>query len=144
MSERTFSLAGFTVRLLLSLLLVFATYNPTGYSFVHWLPASGEGPLPLKLLVTLLLLILYYVLWRALFAAFRRSGLVAASLAALLLSIELVTATFSARGASWSVYLVLAQYILLVAIAIVIAVGVSWSHILERLTGQLQKRYVRY
>ena len=42
--------AGFLLRLLAAALLVFATYNPAGLSFVHWVRQPGGGPLPAKVL----------------------------------------------------------------------------------------------
>jgi len=44
---------------------------------------------------------------------------------------------------SWRAWILLAQYAVLVALTLVITFGISWSYIIERLTGQQQKRYVR-
>jgi hypothetical protein len=35
------------------------------------------------------------------------------------------------------------QYVVLFSIAVIVSFGTSWSSLIERLTGQLQKRYVR-
>ena len=37
-------LGSFVMRLLASLLLVFSTYNPTGYSYYHWLMNGSLSP----------------------------------------------------------------------------------------------------
>ena len=42
----------------------------------------------------------------------------------------------------WHFNILLSQYIILFAVAIVVSLGISWSHLIEQLTGQLQKRYV--
>jgi hypothetical protein len=137
-------LAFFLVRFLCSLALVFATYNPTGYSFYHWITDFGAGLPSLKVIVALTLVMIYYAIFRVVFAAFRRSGLVVAGLATVLFGSELAAVVATPQSQhSWHFYLLVSQYGTLCAVAIVLALGVSWSHLIERLTGQLQKRYVQ-
>ena len=133
----------FLVRFLLSLALVFATYNPTGYSVYHWITNVGGGPLSLKVVVVLALVMLYYAIFRVVFAAFRRSGLIVAGLVAVLFVTGLVL-ILAPRGSRPFGHFntLLIQYIILFAMAIVVSFGISWSHLIEQLTGQLQKRYV--
>jgi hypothetical protein len=134
----------FFVRFLLSLLLVFSTYNPTGYSFFHWATQSGEGLLSVKATVALALAMLYYAIFRVVFAAFRRSGLIVAGLAAVLFVGGLASILVPRRSQPhWHFNILIGQYVLLCVVAIVVSFGVSWSHLIEQLTGQLQKRYVR-
>ncbi len=64
MAGSNFSGSALVVRLLVSLALVFATYNPTGYSFYHWLIDTGSGPLSLKLLAAVSLAMIYYAATR--------------------------------------------------------------------------------
>jgi hypothetical protein len=134
----------FLVRFLCSLALVFSTYNPTGYSFYHWITDVGAGLLSLKAIVALTLVMIYYAIFRVVFAAFRRSGLIVAGLAAVLFVSELVSLFVPRRSQPfWHFNIVLSQYVVLCAVAIVLSLGVSWSHLIEQLTGQLQKRYVQ-
>ena len=49
------SAGGFLLRLVAAAVLVFATYNPAGYSYVHWVREAGGGPLPLKVLAGIFL-----------------------------------------------------------------------------------------
>jgi hypothetical protein len=135
----------FIVRFLFSLALVFSTYNPTGYSAYHWISDIGEGPFSLKALVALAFAMIYYAVFRVVFAAFRRSGLVVAGLAVVLFFGALGSLVEPRRPQpGWHLnILLLLQYGILCAVAIVVSVGVSWSHLIEQLTGQLQKRYVR-
>jgi hypothetical protein len=144
MANEPLPLAFVFARFLFSLALVFATYNPTGYSFCHWIIDVGAGPASLKVIVAVTLAMIYYAIIRVVFAAFRRSGLIVGGLAAVLFAAE-VASVVAPRGSQpiWHFNLVVAQYVLLCAIAIVLSFGVSWSHLMERLTGQLQKRYVR-
>jgi hypothetical protein len=144
MANEPLPLAFVFARFLCALALVLATYNPTGYSFYHWIIALGEGLLSLKVVVAMTLAMIYYMLFRVVFAAFRRSGMIVGGLAGVLFATEL--ARVAATGHSqhtWHFYFLLGQYVTLCAVAIVLSIGVSWSHLMERLTGQLQKRYVR-
>ena len=49
----------FVARWLAALLLVLATYNPSGYSYYHWIGELEAGNWILKLLVGVVLAILY-------------------------------------------------------------------------------------
>jgi hypothetical protein len=137
-------LGSFVLRLLGSLLLVFSTYNPAGYSYYHWMMNGSFSPIALKVFVGIGLVLVYGVVLTVMFAAFRGAGLIAGGLAALLFSIELaIIVVPTQHEASWQRWVVIGQYSVLIAVAVVIAFGVSWSHLIERLTGQQQKRYVR-
>ena len=143
MASGNFSGSALVVRLLVSLALVFATYNPTGYSFYHWLIDTGSGPLSLKLLAAVSLAMIYYAATRIVLAAFRGSGVIVAVLVIVLCLIELALLIPGPGTSSWQVYVMAAQYVVLFAIAVIVSFGTSWSSLIERLTGQLQKRYVR-
>ncbi|MBI1774049.1 MAG: hypothetical protein HYR63_01755 [Proteobacteria bacterium] len=139
-----FSAVRFAQRLLISLALVFSTYNPTGYSISHWLLGRDNGLLSAKLVVLLAALIVYFAVSRIVFGAFRWSGLIPASVLAVLVSIVIVAPAFHGDLDSASArYWVMTQYVLLTASVLVMAFGMSWSYLIERLTGQLQKRYVQ-
>lgn len=127
---------GFLVRWLGAALLVFATYNPTGWSYLHWaMGAGGEagaGDVPLKILVGLLLLGGFGVYFRATWLSLG------------LLGIALVVAVFGVFV--WLLYdyqlvdVASPMVIVLVVeaiLTIVMGVGMSWSHVQRRLTGQL-------
>src|SRR5712691_3199389 len=110
------------VRLLLSLAFVFATYNPTGYSFFHWITDVGEGVLSLKAVVGLALAMTYYAIFRVVFAAFRRSGLIVAGLVAVLFASALASIVVPKRSQPfWHFNIELSQYIILFAVAIVVS-----------------------
>lgn len=64
-------------RLLFSLLLVFSLYNPSGYSFWHWLNAPSDSPwnsLWTKGFVGLGVLYLHVLVWKAALAVLRPWG----------------------------------------------------------------------
>ena len=137
------SLAKFITRLGGAIFIVLATFNPTGYSYIHWIINTGSERLVLKLAVGLALFMVYYALFSITLAAFRRTGLIVGLLASLLFATEIVV-LITPRSLRHTVSgsLLIGEYVLLLSLAVVIAFGVSWSSFIERLTGQQQKRYV--
>ena len=136
-SSRDLSPTGFVFRLLAAFVLVFATYNPTKWSFVSWLRTTMADEAmalgPEHLLVGILIAIGWTIFGVASIRALGVLGLVlgGAFLAALvwfLIDFGLLSAS-SADSVTW---------IVLVCLAILLAVGVSWSHIWRRMTGQLE------
>jgi hypothetical protein len=139
MARTGVSPAGLLFRMLGALVLVYATFNPTGHSYFHWvvapligMGAPTGGSMALKFLVGVLLAIG----WVVVLQATRRSiGLTGAFLALalcggliwLLIEQHVVSPTGSAAIA----------HIALVAIALVLGVGMSWSLVSRRLTGQV-------
>ena len=67
---RNLSLGGVLARFAASLILVIATFNPTGYSFVHWIAANFPHLEPIQLVVGIALLGLWlfflHATWRSL------------------------------------------------------------------------------
>src|SRR5260221_1759097 len=105
MANEPHPLAFVFARFLFSLALVLATFNPTGYSFYHWITDLGMGLLSLKVIVALTLAMIYYMLFRVVFAAFRRSGLIVGGLAAVLFAVELGSIVAARRSThSWHFY----------------------------------------
>lgn len=58
------TLKGFGLRWFVAILLVVATINTTQYNYLYW-AFMGEGPLPLKLFVGAIFLIVYVIYLRA-------------------------------------------------------------------------------
>jgi hypothetical protein len=124
-----FSWQGFVVRWLMALFLVMATYNPSGYSYLHWL--GSEGLWGLKLLVGLVLVILYATFLLATRRSLGGIGITAWTLLFGGLSWFLVDIGVIERLTTGAIFT-----IVLVVLANVIAVGVSWSYVRARLSGQ--------
>lgn len=133
------SWGGIGARFVFALLLVYATWNPMAKSFTHWvvLPIFGSGTgeaaanAPLKFLLGIALVIG----WVVYVQATRRSlGLVGALLVAaicggivwLLTSYRIV----AMQGAAIA-------HIILVSVALLLTIGMSWSHLSRKLTGQI-------
>jgi hypothetical protein len=123
------------LRLILPLLLVFATWNPDGVSYFHWavepLLRGARTFNAVKFLAGTVLA----AAWVVVLQATRRSiGLMGAILVAaisggviwLLISGGIVSAR-SGRGIA---------HVILIGVGVILAVGMSWSHVSRRLTGQ--------
>ena len=126
-----FTFLGFALRLLAALALVLLTFNPTGYSFYHWVAMSLPHVSPVAVVVGILLLVGWIVF---LTATMRSIGL---------LGVVIALAFFAAvvwMIVSWG-WLdphnpTAMAWIVLLVFAIILAIGVSWSHLRRRLTGQ--------
>ena len=136
-TSKEFNFASFTWRFIASLILVLATYNPTAYSYWDWVrtvmsdDSTGLGPAHFVVGVVLL------IGWVILLAATQRSlgflglllgGSLLGGVVWLLVDIGWLNVD-SVSAATW---------IGLVCIAILLAVGLSWSHVWRRLTGQFE------
>ena len=131
MAQAAFTPVSFLLRWIIALVLVFATFNPTDYSFYRWvMPMDGEG-LPLKALAGILLLIVYVIYFRA---TWRSIGPIGVSLAAALLA-ALIWVSID-LGLLNLTQPTIMTWVLLFAFATILAVGISWSHIRRRVSGQ--------
>jgi len=123
---------GFLLRLLVAALLVFSSYNPTGYSYYHWLVHNLTSPSPMLVLAGILLLIGWTIYLRATARSLGALGLIlAAAFFGTLMWLVIDWGLFKAdsiRAITW---------IVLVILSAILAVGISWSHIRRRMTGQI-------
>lgn len=128
----SFGFDSFIMRWLFAALLVFGTYNPTAYSYVGWLMAEGFSFGPIPAICGVALLIGWAIYLRATFNSLGPFGLVLgaalfACLIWLLVDLGLLT-TDSMTAVTW---------LALLLVSLLLATGMSWSHIRSRLTGQL-------
>jgi hypothetical protein len=126
-----FNIGSFFARWLFAALLVFGSYNPTEYSYLSWLLAEGTELGPIVAIVGLILLIAWIVFLRATFLSLGWLGIcLGAALFGcvlwLLVDVGLLSPD-STNSITWLVLLVL---------SLILATGMSWSHIRRRLTGQ--------
>jgi hypothetical protein len=140
MAEERLSWTGVGARFVAALLLVYATFNPEGYSFFHWAVAPifrgqsslAGAQLPLKILVGLLLL----GGWAVALQVTRRSIGVKGTL--LTLAIVAVVVWLLA---DWHVLNPTSSraigHVVLLALALVLTLGMTWSHLSRRLSGQV-------
>ena len=127
---------GFLWRWLAAAVLVFATFNPTGWSYIHWLGASGAeagaGNVPLKILVGLLLIAGFAVYFRATWLSLGLLGI--ALIVAVFGVFVWLLVDYNLVDVGSPMVIVLVVEIIL---TIVMAVGMSWSHVQRRLSGQI-------
>ena len=123
--------SGFIVRWFFAIIIVLTTYNPTHYSLFHWLWPLNNQQLPLKILAVLVMVVLYLIFLRA---TFRSIGLLGIILA-LAVSGTLVWLFIDLGWMSVDNYSAF-TWILLIVIGTILGIGISWSHIRKKLTGQ--------
>lgn len=131
MAQREISWTGIFIRFCFALVIVFASYNPAGYSFYHWGIVQFQDFSVLKLLVAILLLIGWTIYIRATLNSLGGFG------------IFLATAFFATLLwllVDWGVIPVdsvsVVTYLVLVVISALLATGMTWSHIRRRISGQ--------
>jgi len=130
--SREFTALSFVWRFAASLALVLATYNPSGYSFFHWVRGS-EGLGPEHLVVGVVVIIG----WVILIAATKRSLDTLGMLLGIVLLAGLVWLLIDLGALSLDSVSSI-TWVVLVCIALLLAVGLCWSHIWRRLTGQFE------
>ena len=127
----SFSFQGFLARWLMAVLLVMATYNPSGYSYADWISGSAGGGWILKVLVGIVLAIAYATFF---LATLRSLGVVGIVMWVLLFGS--IVWFFVDIGLIERLTIGTVVTITLIVLANVIAVGLSWSYIRARLSGQ--------
>ena len=121
----------FGIRLLFALLLVLLTYNPTSFNYVTWALEQYQFNLSIVVLNGLILLIGYIIFLRATFRSIGPFGiLLAAALMGAILWVLADNGLFDPKNST------LVTWVGLIAIAFVLAIGLSWSHIRRRISGQ--------
>ena len=135
----SFNWTGFVLRLLFALVLVYATYNPEGYSYFHWIQASLNrtetgllGSDALKFVAGILLLAGWLIYLSATRDALGWFGVI------LLLAFSGgVIWLFADMGLFEPSNYRLIVHFTEIVLAFILAFGMSWSHIHRRLTGQV-------
>ena len=122
--------AGIGLRFLFALLIVFVTYNPEGWSFYDW-AIKNFSIEPLKVIAAIILLIGWVIYLRATFRSLGIVGLVlVTSLCAAFIWL-FVDWGWIAKDSSRVI-----SYSALIIVSIILTVGMSWSHIRRRMSGQ--------
>ncbi len=133
---KKFNIVSFVLRFLAALVVVLATFNPSGYSYFHWcqdsLASTGTGIGAEHAFVGVVLLIGWTVLVRSTLRALGAFGLLLAAsfigTAVWLMTSYGLFAADSSTSITWTA---------LISLSALLAVGMSWSHIRKRLSGQL-------
>lgn len=131
MQSSKLTFGGFVFRALFALLLVLLSFNPSGYSLAHMIADGFPQITPVEAVCGILLVIGWFVF---LSATLRAIGLIGMALA-LALFAALVWLMVSWGWISLQDRNVMA-WVALVVLAFILAIGMSWSHLYQRWTGQ--------
>jgi len=120
------------VRILFAVILVAATWNPTGYSYVQWALIDTSTFDATKALVGVILLVAWLMCLRATWVSL---GLLGVVLAALVISVFvwwLMSMGLVARDQ------VTMQWIGVIATGVVLGIGMGWSIFRAKTTGVVE------
>ncbi|MDJ0834392.1 MAG: DUF6524 family protein [Gammaproteobacteria bacterium] len=127
-----FTFSSFGLRFMFAAILVFATYNPEGYSYFAWVRENFPSVTLEQAFVGTLLTIGWIIFLRATFRSLGIIGLILAfTLFGLLFALLFKWGWLSLEMSR------LVTYIAEVLLAVILALGMSWSHIRRRLAGQM-------
>jgi hypothetical protein len=130
-----FDWLGFGIRLAATLVLVLATYNPSGWSFAHWVQDgfSNDGLGPEHFVAGVVILIGWVILLTATQRSMGTFGLILEALlfgGIVWLLVDFgVLSIDSVTEFTW---------VILIILSLMLAIGLSWSHVWRRLTGQFE------
>jgi len=127
-----FTVGGFLARWLFAAALVFGTYNPTEYSYYSWVMGRTAAFGPEMAMAGIALLIAWIVFLRATMESMGWLGIVLGGalfgcLIWWLIDMKVISLD-STHALTWIILLVL---------SLILATGMSWSHIRRRLSGQV-------
>ena len=133
MSVQGISWSGVVVRIVLAIALVLATYNPSGHSFYHWLTEPPAGITAIKALLGVVLLIGWAVSLRTVHVALGSLGVVLGVAFLAALAWVFVEQRWLDLDTPSSV-----AWLALLILGTVLGLGLSWSLMRARLTGQVE------
>ena len=122
---------GFLVRWLFAFGLLGATYNPTQWNFVRWSMANYQNMLSVTVLIGLVLLVGYIIYLRATLRSIGLFGM----LLVLAVAGTLVWVLFD-QGVIDLSNPTVNTWLLIVVLSLVLAIGLSWSIVRRKLSGQ--------
>ncbi|HKJ50237.1 MAG TPA: DUF6524 family protein [Gammaproteobacteria bacterium] len=129
MVRKDFTFISFLLRLLFAALLVFLTYNPSDYSWVGWL--TSDVPPVYKVAGGIVLLIGWVMFLRATWNSLGPIGTVlAAAFFGVIIWLLIEWKILSLDSAT------VFQWVILIILTGILAVGMSWSHVRRRISGQ--------
>ncbi|MEO1639216.1 MAG: DUF6524 family protein [Pseudomonadota bacterium] len=122
---------GFVIRWVFAFVLLAATYNPTQYNYVRWAMDYADTNLSLTVLFGLILFVGYIIYLRATLRSIGIFGMILIlAVVGTLLWVLFDQGIISLDNPSVN------TWIGIVALSVVLAVGLSWSIVRRRLTGQ--------
>ena len=122
---------GFALRWLVAFILLAATFNPTQWNYIRWASAHVDDQMPMVVLLGLLLLVGYIIYLRATLRSIGAFGMgLVLAIVAALLWVLYDFGWLNLENPSFNVW------IGLVALSLVLGIGLNWSHVRRKLSGQ--------
>ncbi|MGL4310202.1 MAG: DUF6524 family protein [Paracoccaceae bacterium] len=122
---------GFVLRWLAAFALLAVTFNPTRWNYYRWAEANYGVQLPLTVLFGLVLFLAYAVYLRATLRSIGALGMVlVAALVASILWVMYDWGWLSLANPSLNIWLGI------LALSVVLGVGLSWSILRQKISGQ--------
>lgn len=122
---------GIFIRILGAFVLLSATYNPTRWNFTRWAEANWGTQMPLTLLFGLLLGVGYLIYIGATLRSIGAFGIVlVAAIVGALVWVLIDYQILTLQNPSVNLWLGI------IALSVVLGIGLSWSIIRQRLSGQ--------
>lgn len=129
MARNEFNFVSFLFRLGFALMLVLLTYNPSGYSWVGYL--NADIPLVYKAASGIVLLIGWVMFLRATWNSLGPIGtILAIAFFGIIIWLFIEWGFFTLEDST------VVQWVVLLILAGVLAIGMSWSHVRRRMSGQ--------
>ncbi len=126
-----FNAGSFLGRWLFALVLVLGTYNPTQWSYYSWVTAESTTFGPIVAIVGIVLLIGWIMFIRATFMSMGWLGIVlGAALFGCLVWLLVDQGWLSLESEG------MIAWVVLLILSLILATGMSWSHIRRRMSGQ--------
>jgi hypothetical protein len=122
---------GFLLRWVVAFVLLSATFNPTDWNYVRWASGAWETQTPIVVLIGLVLTIAYVIYLRATFRSIGPIGMaLVAALVGALVWVLIDWGVLSLANQSLNVW------IGIFLLSAVLGIGLSWSIVRRRLSGQ--------
>ncbi len=122
---------GFIIRWLVAFTLLAATFNPTEWNYTYWVTQNFSDQMPLAVLIGLLLTVGYIIYLRATLRSIGGIGiLLVGAIIGAVLWVLYDYGMLTLYSEAVMVWLGLAT------LATVLGIGLSWSHVRRRLSGQ--------
>jgi len=124
-------MTGFLTRWIVAFALLAATFNPTDWNYASWVKTNFSDEMPLAVLMGLLLLVGYIIYLRATLRSIGGFGMtMVLAIVGAGLWVLYDYGLLSLRETNHVVWLGL------MALSLVLGIGLSWSHVRRRLSGQ--------
>ena len=122
---------GFVLRWAMAFVLLSATFNPSQWNYVRWAQMRFDDQMPLTVLLGLLLVVGYIIYLRATLRSIGGFGMgLVMAIVAAGLWVLYDYGILRLDNPSFNVWLGL------LALSLVLGIGLSWSHVRRKLSGQ--------